>query len=185
MWEINGLSRDPWTPSFPCSLCLWLTQAPMNGNAIHGVHQCYFHVLHFDQVTINLISPRVFGILATLSQVSQLCCPHPGQQGPCTALPCVCNFLWKWLSDLSRNNETGKPSLRGEREGISFEYGWSSSELHLNPACAGFIERWIRILFFAFQPPSKVQEAVVFCIQTEQNLWNLWDKRAAGCQSGK
>lgn len=43
---------------------LSLTRALMNGNANHEVHQCYFHVLHFDQhlstrgdrVLINLIS---------------------------------------------------------------------------------------------------------------------------------
>lgn len=43
---------------------LSLTRALMNGNVNHGVYQCYFHVLHFDQrlstrgdwVLINLIS---------------------------------------------------------------------------------------------------------------------------------
>lgn len=53
---------------------------------------------------------------------------------------------------------------------IPFEYGWSSGELHLNPACDVFIERCLTLLFFSFQPPSKVQEAVVFCIQGGEKL---------------
>lgn len=91
--------------------------------------------------------------------------------------------FWPLLKQLDRQS-----LLEGRKRRNIFwiwmEFKWTTPE-----PCLWWLYRKVNqnffFFFFAFQPPSKVQEAVVFCIQTEENLWNLWDKRAAWCQSGK
>lgn len=196
MWEtiINCLSRDPWRPFFPCSLFLFIhtstdewkcqTWSPLMLLSCPALRSAFKNKEETRSWLIWLNSIcKTFWILVSFSGIRKLHCLHPGKQGPCTPPPCDCNFLWKGFSDLS-NNSTGISRLSGEREGIYFEYGWSSIELHLNPACDAFIETWLRFFFF-FCFSATVKEAILFCIQTGENLWNLWDKRAAWCQSGK
>lgn len=64
---------------------------------------------------------------------------------------------------------------------IPFEYGWSSGELHLNPACDVFIERCLTLLFFfLFSHHQKFKRQWCFVFREERNFETFGIKELHG-----